>query len=147
MSLELRLILFAMVVLLLVGYLMYFVSKRSSRILRLVWQNEHYQVYELVQIATTAMMYESLILDFDKLLMNSSEQDDFVCKHKDKLSSSRGNLFLNKRYSLRKAEPNNLFTIIITLKTTGGYFESTSSYLGPGFWEPGIHLIIPRQKS
>lgn len=146
MSVEIRLILFAVVVLLSIGYLMYFVSKRSRRILSLVWQNEHYQVYELVQMATTAMVYESLGLDFDKLLMTDSAREDFYHKYKDKLGG-RANLFLSKRYSLGKVEPANLFVIIVALKTAGGYFESTSSYLEPSFWDPGIRLIITRQKS
>ncbi len=147
MSLEVKLILLALAVLLAVYLFMYFVAKQSSPILKLIWQNEHYQVYESLKGATVAMMYESLHLDFDKLLMADSAREDFCKKHADQLSVDRCNFFLSKRFVLLEAVPSNLFVIIIGFKTAGSYFTSTDKYLHPGFWSKGIRLVIPKQKA
>ena len=147
MSSVLGLVIFALVSLFFIGLVIYFVLKRNPPILKLVWQNERYEVYELLQDASIPMMYEVLALDFDKLLVAGSDQEDFYQKHKDKLSKNCGNFFLSKRYSLNRATPDNLFVTIISLAAIGGCFVTTRSYLESGFWGAGLRLIIPRQKS
>ena len=147
MSSVLGLVIFALVSIFFIGLLMYFVSKRNPPILRLVWQNKHYQVYELLQTTTIATMYEYLTLDFDKLLMTDSAREDFCQKHADKLSANNVNFFLSKRDLLIEARPANLIVIIIGFKTDSGHFKSADNYRHSGFWGAGHRLIIPRQKS
>ena len=147
MSVELVLILFAVVGLLLIGRLMYFVSTGNSCVLKLVYQNECYEVYELVQPATIAMMYEYLALDFDKLLMTDSAQQDFCQKHRDQLSADKGNFFLHKNNSLLDANPSNLVVLIVSLKTDdSSFFFATYNYNHFSFFGTGHRLIVPRHE-
>ena len=148
MSVNLGVILFAVVVLLLIGCLIYFVSKGNSCVLKLVYQNEYYEVYELVQPATIAMMYEYLALDFDKLLMTDSAREDFCQKHRDQLSVNKGNFFLHKNDSLLTTNPSNLLVLVVGLKTIdSSFFFETYNYNHFSFFGIGHRLIIPRHKS
>ena len=147
MSVVLGLVIFSSAVLFFCWFLMYFISKRDPPVLKLVWQNKHYQVYELMRTATIATMYESLLFDLDNLCVTDSAREDFCQKHNDKLSVDNCNFFLSKRHSLIKARPDNLFVIIIGFKNNSGYFNSTDNYRHAGFWGPGHRLIIPRHKS
>ena len=148
MSVNLGVILFAVVVLLLIGCLIYFVSKGNSCVLKLVYQNEYYEVYELVQPATIAMMYEYLALDFDKLLMTDSAREDFCQKHRDQLSVNKGNFFLHKNDSLLATNPSNLLVLVVGLKTIdSSFFFETYNYNHFSFFGIGHRLIIPRHKS
>lgn len=145
MSAVLGLIIFALVVLFFCWLIIYFVSKRNPPILKLVWKNKDFQVYELVQDSTFRNMYESLNIDLDKLYITGSVREDFCKNYREKLSHNCGNFFLSAPYLMSSG--NDPSVIIVSLRSVGCEYVTNANYYDTGFWRSGIRLIIPRQKS